>query len=423
MKRKNVIIFGAGKQAQICAKELANNQLVGKLTIVDRDAAALDKLQRQIASTNVVIEPLDFSETAQIEFIIAKGTDLTISCAPYQFNAFIASAAIRYGSNYIDLGGSVGVRKQQQALDAIARGKNVIAIPDVGLAPGLTSILAKKLVEDFEGYDEIKDIKLRCGGLPANSNINTLKYFQSFSIAGLINEYFDRCEVLRNGAVGSLEGLAELETLKVDGFAHDFEAFCTSGGASTLPESYVGKVTNLDYKTIRYAGHHKYLSFLFELGFTNTNAEVGNVTPRQILESRLSKYLPTDQPDIVIITAEGTAIKDGKETTIGYQIVQANDKEKGYSAMQQMTVYPVLAIAELILKGEIKETGVQTQENFVPVSKVLQFLAGKGIELKAMGSHTPEKPATKKALAKTTKVLLGKSKKTTKVKTPKKPKK
>ena len=42
-----------------------------------------------------------------------------------------------------------------------------------------------------------------------------------------------------------------LESLAFDGVG-ELEAFYTSGGTSTLPDSYFGVVENLDYKTIRY---------------------------------------------------------------------------------------------------------------------------------------------------------------------------
>ncbi len=41
------------------------------------------------------------------------------------------------------------------------------------------------------------------------------------------------------------------------------EAFTTSGGLGTMCDTYLGRVQNLDYKTIRYPGHAKLMNFFF----------------------------------------------------------------------------------------------------------------------------------------------------------------
>ncbi|RKX71480.1 hypothetical protein DRP53_01500 [candidate division WOR-3 bacterium] len=71
------------------------------------------------------------------------------------------------------------------------------------------------------------------GGLPLNPSF-PFHYPLLFNVDGLINEY--------------------------DGFAYflrgyEVEAFATSGGLSTMPWSYRGRICRLENKTLRYPGH------------------------------------------------------------------------------------------------------------------------------------------------------------------------
>ena len=51
-----------------------------------------------------------------------------------------------------------------------------------------------------------------------------------------------------------------LERFAIDGV--EYEAFNTSGGLGTLCETLEGKVNELNYKTVRYPGHHYLMDFL-----------------------------------------------------------------------------------------------------------------------------------------------------------------
>ena len=56
--------------------------------------------------------------------------------------------------------------------------------------------------------------------------------------------------------------LDDLEEIKIDGLT--YEAFNTSGGIGSLPETYRGRISHLSYKTIRYPGHCAKMRFFNE---------------------------------------------------------------------------------------------------------------------------------------------------------------
>ena len=75
---------------------------------------------------------------------------------------------------------------------------------------------------------------MRVGALPVFPT-NALKYNLTWSTDGLINEYCNPCESIRDGELIEVPALEELEAFSLDGV--EYEAFNTSGGLGTLCET------------------------------------------------------------------------------------------------------------------------------------------------------------------------------------------
>ncbi len=131
-------------------------------------------------------------------------------------------------------------------------------MPQCGLAPGLIGIAAHELANRFT---EIRDVKMRVGALPEFPT-NALKYNLTWSVDGLINEYCQPCEAIRDNRTQWVQPLEGLEHFSLDGI--EYEAFNTSGGLGTLCETLSGRVESLDYKSVRYPGHRDLMQFLLE---------------------------------------------------------------------------------------------------------------------------------------------------------------
>src|SRR5204862_625335 len=131
------------------------------------------------------------------------------------------------------LGGDNDVVAAELALHAAARAKGVNVIPGCGLAPGMTAVLVAHAVARFDSVDEIH---IRVGGLPLAPK-PPLDYQLVFSVEGLINEYVERARVVRDGKVVEIESMTEVEELEFPQPFGKMEAFQTSGGTSTLPDT------------------------------------------------------------------------------------------------------------------------------------------------------------------------------------------
>ena len=181
---------------------------------------------------------------------------------PYFFNLGLAKAAISAGCHFADLGGNNTVVRQELELESEAQAAGVAIAPDCGLSPGMASILAGELLRRVGGKADA--LKLYVGGLPQSPK-PPFNYQLVFSVEGLINEYCEPAKILRNGKMTTIEPLTEVESFHMEGFP-ELEAFHTSGGTSTMPETFQGKVGECFEKTLRYPGHVSMLRSLYDLG-------------------------------------------------------------------------------------------------------------------------------------------------------------
>lgn len=291
----------------------------------------------------------------------------------YWYNVSLSKAAIEAGANFCDLGGNNYIVDEQLALDDEAKAAGVNIIPDCGLAPGMVSILAMHAAARFDSVDEIH---IRVGGLPQDPQ-PPLNYQLVFSVEGLINEYVEVARVIRDGQITEVPSMTEIEALSFDGFP-PLEAFQTSGGTSTLPDTFLGKIRELDYKTIRYAGHCEKFKAMIDLGLCSSEeivADFVKVKPRKVFGELLQQHLPADGPDYVLVRVE--CVGDGKR--LRYDIVDKLDEVTRMSAMMRTTAFPASIIAQLMAKGEVLSRGATPQEKAIDPDKFIAELARRNI--------------------------------------------
>ena len=189
------------------------------------------------------------------------------------------------------MGGNLDATGEVLNLSDLAKKQGVTLLPDCGLAPGLVANLTMVGMKQF---DQVDRIKLRVGGLPQIPE-GPFKYSLVFSTEGLINEYVEPALALRKGAIKLIPSMSDLEMIPFPPPWGHLEAFTTSGGTSTLPQSLQGKVRELDYKTIRYPGHCSMVLTLLDCGLADRNQwqlSTGTVTPREVLKEIFSAHLP-----------------------------------------------------------------------------------------------------------------------------------
>ncbi len=374
-----ILVLGAGRMGHGAVFDLAyNSPEVEGITVADADFEKAQAVVENIKSQKVSPIQLDVSDY-EICVSAMRGHDAAISCVNYWYNLELSKAAIETKTNFCDLGGNNYIVNEQLALDAEAKNAGISIIPDCGLAPGMVSILAMRGANQF---DETEEIHIRVGGLPQNPK-PPLNYQLVFSVEGLINEYVETARVIRDGEIKEIESMTELETLEFENFPA-LEAFQTSGGTSTLPETFLGKIKELDYKTIRYAGHCDKFKTMIDLGLCSSEEVVADyvkVKPRKVLGELLQKNLPADEPDYVLIRLEFIGIKDGNRKRLSYDIVDKFDGRTNLSAMMRTTAFPASIIAQMLARGDVKMRGATPQEKAIDAEKFVAELERRNIKI------------------------------------------
>ncbi|MFQ6007794.1 MAG: saccharopine dehydrogenase C-terminal domain-containing protein [Candidatus Zixiibacteriota bacterium] len=373
-----IAVIGAGLMGRAVLFDLARNEDIQSVGLFDINAKLASDIAARFGGGKASASRLDASDVNSATKVLAQ-YDAVVSCVPYHYNTALTRAAIKAKCHFLDLGGNNDIVRTQLLMDEEAKGAGVIVIPDCGLAPGMTSILA---ADGLSKFDHVKSLKIRVGGLPQSPR-PPLNYQMVFSAEGLINEYWEPCLILKNGKKEIVRPMTGLEHLEFDGIGK-LEAFYTSGGTSTLPETYMGKVDFLDYKTIRYPGHCRLFTPMLEIGLASRqtiNVDGQMVEPRAVFRAVLDKSLSFGEPDMVLVRLTFEGEKDGSSKCLIYEIVDRHDPQTGLTAMMRTTAFPAAIIAWMVASGQITQQGCQPQELVVDPTKFVAQLKKRGIKL------------------------------------------
>jgi lysine 6-dehydrogenase len=231
--------------------------------------------------------------------------------------------------------------------------------------------------------DEVQAVRIRVGGLPQHPK-PPLDYQLVFAVEGLINEYVERCVVVRDGVKLSVEPLTEVEEIEFPEPFGTLEAFTTSGGLSTLARTFAGKARDMDYKTIRYPGHAAKMRTLLDLGFFSTDTlTVGETEfhPRQVSARILERLLTGDDWDCVLVRVTVIGTKHGGRRRLEFEVIDYADESNGITAMMRCTAYPASIILQMLASKQIDARGVVVQERCVPAEPFIAALGKRGIQV------------------------------------------
>lgn len=375
------LVLGSGMMGSALAYDLVHSPSVEEVIIADIDEAraksvALSfdnpKQDRHAKGIRLDINYYDDVVAAM------SGMDAAIGAVSYTYNYILSKAAIEAGVHFLDLGGNNDVVNRQLTLHEKAKAADVCIIPNCGLAPGMINVLAASGAKRFDTLDRIQ---LRVGGLPQYPQ-PPLNYQLVFSPDGLINEYIEPAEVIDGGKLKQVESMTDIEEITFPPPFGTLEAFNTSGGLSTLTRMFEGKVTELNYKTIRYKGHCEKFKVLLDVGFGSSEPiMVGNSvrTAREVFADLLKKKLPTNGPDVVLLRATIAGTMNGKPKTLAYEMIDYYDETNKITSMMRTTAFPTSIIAQMVGRGQIAARGVLPPEQCVPAKSMIEELKKRNI--------------------------------------------
>ena len=335
---KHVLVVGAGRVGRTIAHMLSA-EAEYSVRVADLDPAAAARIQAEGGCAEAFPQQTD--SPAALAAAMA-GMDAVVSAAPFHANPQIAAAAKQAGIHYLDLTEDVAVTRQVKDL---ADGAETAFLPQCGVAPGFITLAGTHIIEQF---DEVDTLTLRVGALPDQPN-NRLKYNLTWSTAGLVNEYLNPCESLRDGELTMVPPLEGKEEVIIDGVT--YEGFTTSGGVGTLCHTYAGKIKRLDYKTLRYPGHLELIRFLVnDLRFRNHPEELVAIFQRSI---------PATTDDFVIVSVRGMGRVNNRyeERTFWRKVAGQYIGKQFFTGIEISTSAGVCGVLHPLLEGAIASRG------------------------------------------------------------------
>jgi saccharopine dehydrogenase-like NADP-dependent oxidoreductase len=236
----------------------------------------------------------------------------------------------------------------------MAKGTGVAVVPDCGVSPGLSNIIAVH----FAKTHAADTIRVRCGGLPLvapDESANPLRYKLVFSPWGLISEYSGGVPVIRGGKLASVEALGTIER-----FDDNLEASPTSNNSPQVIEMLRKcGVKDYNYMTLRYDGHWRLVQGWKTLGYLQGNVE---------RDTELARMLSTDK----ILNYDPAKDRDRLSRAWEYKLDVAADTRTKFSAMELTTSWGGTIVAHHMVNGRGKPEGFATPERFVDTGWVIE---------------------------------------------------
>lgn len=382
------LILGAGRQGTACAYDLARFGEADRIILADanREYAqkSVDRLRRLLSPSNQTqFEAVAVSVQNHSELVgRLRGAGAMMSAVPYYFNPLVAKAAIEAAVPMCDLGGDIEVVHEELRLSDLAKAADISIIPDCGLAPGMNNLLA---VYGMQRLDETSSVQIRCGGLPQTPR-PPLGYRLVFNLEGMLNNYFGKAYVLRNGKVTEIESFTGLEEVRFPKPLGKCEAFVTAGATSTCPWTFEGRLNSYDYKTVRYPGHYEKIKLMREMGLLDrrpVTVKGATVVPRDLFVKVVGDKIafPEDR-DLVVLRVICRGLKNRKAAELVLDMLEFYDPATGFSAMERTTGFSTGIVAAMLARGDIKDKGVVPLETAVPAGPFVKELHRRGMAVK-----------------------------------------
>jgi lysine 6-dehydrogenase len=358
-------ILGGGRQGTAIAYDLLKCGNPTEVIVADIDLQqaieSVEKNKQLLNSDLIVAKEVNVNIESEMLSLL-ENIDVLISAVPYHLNAKVTDSAIKSCTSMVDLGGHTGIVKDQLSRTNEAKRKNITIVPDCGMGPGMNVTMALLAMEQL---DEPEHVYIWDGGLPINP-VEPWNYASFFNINGLTNEYDGNAYFIRNGNVTEVPCFEDIEVLSFKHNIGELEAAVTSGGLSTMPWTYEGKLKTLENKTLRYFGHWNQMIAYRQLGLFDEKAHRFNgseIIPREFYHHLLEPKLNENpKEDLCIMRTKAVGMKDGKSISAIVESIEYFDEETGFHAMEKWTGWHASMMAIRIANKELDAGAIPVEK-------------------------------------------------------------
>lgn len=343
----NVIVLGAGMVGSAMAIDMAKNH---KVTLTDLNQVVLDKVKQKC--NDLTVQQLDVTNVNELKNTI-KLHELVICAVPGFLGFETLRNIIEAEMNVIDIS---FFPENSLELDVLAKEKNITAIVDCGVAPGMDNIILGRYNETMK----LTDFECLVGGLPKIKKW-PFCYKAPFSPIDVIEEYTRPARYVEHSELVVCEPLTDCDYVEFDKVG-TLESFNSDGLRSiifTMPH-----IPNMKEKTLRYPGHVEYVRVLKESGFFSEekiDVNGSQVSPldftSKILFNEWKLGETEEELTVMRVTVKGENA-NGEVEEVVYTLYDEYCNDTQTSSMARTTGYTATAAANLFLEGLFAEKGV-----------------------------------------------------------------
>jgi lysine 6-dehydrogenase len=375
-----IAIVGAGRQAEAVCYDLISQDDVDRVMLLDVELNIARHTAARLGDPRIEPAEGDAEYPSQLaQKLKAFGPSAILAATPPHLNLNVVIAALEVPCHVSDLGASNEVVNDQKAHSHRAIGAGVSIVTGTGCVPGLPGHIVADAVNDF---DSVESAAFYTGGIPQNRNL-LLGYTMTFAAEGVVDEYDGHSKTLSNGKIVPVEALTKLDPVTFPAPFGELEAFVTSWGLPTLPETFAGQIQTITNATLRYPGHIDFFIAAKKMGlFGNDEVEVDGVRirPRRLLEKVMTTAFDTGEPDALLMRAEFKGLLKGKPVVRTYEMIEY--PTYGFPALVWCTAVPASIVLLMLARGEVSMKGFAPLELSIDPKKFLKELAARGIKIK-----------------------------------------
>jgi len=375
---KKVIIIGAGAQGNVISGVLSKADDIGEIMLADIDIDRANEVAQYVGSNKIKTGTVNAADKEDVASLLKKGNyDMVVNATLMTFNRPILEAALDAGVHYLDMasdeffttkdGKEYLVEQLEYADDFKKAGltANILA----GCDAGLVNILAREAADDL---DEVDYIGIRDYGVVECDEPVAMWSFQTY-LEDCSDEavYWDNGEYKHAPLFSGEEDYYFPEPLNLTGkvYYHNHEEPLTLPKFLGKPVKYVDfKMGDPDSATWRFL-----IEGLKLMDETPMDINGCKVSPKDVFCRQLPKTLTPKKciellkenriKSQAVIAVDVKGKKDGKLLhykmwTDSPNIEKACSIIPGTNDVSWITSVPASILSLMILRGQIKRTGV-----------------------------------------------------------------
>ena len=341
---KKIAVLGAGMVGSAIIGDLSGQFDV---TAIDLSVERLDEVKKNYYVKTLIA---DLTSEASIRNAVSD-SDLVVCAVPGFMGFETLRSIINIGKNVVDIS---FFNRNPFELDELAKIKNVTAVIDCGISPGLSNIVLGYLnqrvkIESYECY---------VGGLPFKKEY-PFNYKAPFSPIDVIEEYIRPARMKTNGEVILKEALSEIEEIEFSE-AGILEAFNTDGLRTLLMTM---EIPNMLEKTLRYPGHAEIMKIFRTTGlFSSEEVKIGSnkIKPVDLSSQLLFSHWKPDvnEKEFTVLRLKIVARDKSIKKEYIFDLFDKYDEKTSTSSMARTTGYTCTSTARLILNDDFSRKGI-----------------------------------------------------------------